>query len=149
MKELKNWIQKWFQTKTEKQNQNKPNEQKNKTKKTTWSLLQYSIYSTWNSQCFEYESGETGNEMNLLTRSSDSSIQKYWGNTEEEHWGLPHPGLSSCKMLCRFQFNTPVSRLSTLMGASWWSSNEFLQFTCLHRGRAVPGSNLHCPSETP
>jgi hypothetical protein len=38
--------------------------------------------------------------------------------------------------------------LSTLMGASWWSSNEFLQFTCLHTNRAVPDSNLHCPSET-
>lgn len=151
MKELKNWIQKWFQTKTEtKPNQNKTKQKnQNKNQKTTWSLLQYSIYSTWNSQCFEYESGETGNGMNLLTRSSDSSIQEYWGDTKEVHWGLPHPGLSSWKMLCRFQFNTTVSRLSTLMGASWWSSNEFLQFTCLHRGRAVPGSSLHCPSETP
>ncbi|CAK6433042.1 unnamed protein product [Pipistrellus nathusii] len=30
-------------------------------------------------------------------------------------------------MLCSFQFNTSVSRLTTHMGASWWSSNEFLQ----------------------
>lgn len=35
------------------------------------------------------------------------------------------------------------------MGSSWWSSDEFLQFTSLHEGRAVPGSSLRGPSETP
>ena len=66
MKELKNWIQKWFKTKTGKK--------KNKTKKQpeVYFNIQYTpleILSAW------VELGETGTEMNLLTRSSDSSIQ--------------------------------------------------------------------------
>ena len=35
-----------------------------------------------------------------------------------------------------------------ILGASYWSGSEFLQITCLHRGCAVPGNSLHCPSET-
>lgn len=67
MKELKNWIQKWWKKKNK--NKMKPKQ------KTTWSLLQYSIYSTWNLSALSMNLGEMGNEMNLLTRSSDSSIQ--------------------------------------------------------------------------
>ena len=37
----------------------------------------------------------------------------------------------------------------TPTGASGWSSDEFLQFTSPQEGRAVPGSSLRGPSETP
>ena len=40
-------------------------------------------------------------------------------------------------MLCGFRLNTSVSGLTSLLRASRWSSNEFLQFTCLHRSHAV------------
>lgn len=28
------------------------------------------------------------------------------------------------------------------MRAPWWSSNDFLQFSCPHKGHAVPGCNF-------
>lgn len=58
------------------------NKKTKQNQKTTWSLLQYSIYSTWNSQCFEYELGEPGmkwtskQEAVTLQSSNTEAIQR-------------------------------------------------------------------------
>lgn len=70
MKELKNWIQKWFKTKTEKKKKKTKTKPKNNLKSTSIFNILHLKFSV-----LEYELGETGNEMNLLTRSSESSIQ--------------------------------------------------------------------------
>lgn len=83
--------------------------------------------------------------MNLLARSKSSVITL--NNRKEVHWGLIHLG-QNWKMLCIFPPNSSVYRNCSYV-ALWWTSNEFLHFSCSCKGYAVLGSNLHCPSETP
>lgn len=82
------------------------------------------------------------NEWTSLTRSSNSSTSNTEAIERKCTEVYPIQIRNSCiKMLCGFQFNTSVSRLTSLMGASWLSSTNFCSLLVCIEVSVVPGSS--------